>query len=308
MKYEKPPTSIEKQITRLQARGMLCDDIDLVRRWLTTVGYYRLSAYWLPMEDIPNETDTRSKQFKDDCKFEDVVNVYIFDRKLRLLIMEAVERIEIAVRSRWTYYFTHEYGAHGYLDCEKFNASMEQYKGLAKIAENVTSSNELFIKHYKGKYTEPVLPPLWAVTEIMSLGELSKWYSRTKDNRIRQNIAREIGAYTKESLDSILQVLTLVRNICAHHGRLWNRKTVKRLRYIKKFRDDLVLDKTQDQPNQLENKLYNVLIVLLHLMRNQSEETTFPLRLFNLLTEVSDTNLEAMGFPEDWKNRNICCC
>lgn len=287
---------------------MQCNDIDLVRRWLTTVGYYRLSAYWLPMEEHPNLDETRSKRFKDGCKFEDVIKVYIFDRKLRLLIMEAVERIEIAVRSRWTYYFAHEYGAHGYLDCEKFNASMEQYKGLAKIAENVANSNELFVRHYKGKYTEPVLPPPWAVTEIMSLGELYKWYSRTKDNRIRQNIARELGAHTKESLDSILQVLTLVRNICAHHGRLWNRKIVKRLRHIRRYRDDLVLDETQSQPNQLDNKLYNVFIVLLYLMRNQSETATFPERLLNLLNEVSDEDLSAMGFPEDWKNRNIWNC
>lgn len=306
MKYEKPPTTIEQQVERLKERGMSCNDIDLVHRWLTTVGYYRLSSYWIQMEASPNNCDTRSKRFRDGSKFEDVVDIYIFDRKLRLLTMEAIERIEIAVRSRWTNLFTLEYGPHGYLNNENFTCGMDHPIIVAKIANQVADSSEIFVQHYKQKYTSPVMPPLWVVTETMTLGQLSKWFAVTSKNSLKSNVARDLGLPTRELLESILQVLALVRNICAHHGRLWNRKTVKKLPNFKRIKNDMEFEfNSETNQSQPQNYIYNVLVVIVYLMRSQSEETTFPCRLFNLLIEISDENLSSMGFPDDWKGRDI---
>jgi abortive infection bacteriophage resistance protein len=308
MKYEKPATEIKDQAQLLRDRGMVCDDMDLVIKWLETVGYYRLSAYWLPMEQLPKEGDTRSKKFRAGCRFEDVVRIYIFDRKLRLLTMEAIERVEIAVRARWTNRFTLEYGAHGYLDNENFRCGLKHPQMLATVAKRVDDSNETFIDHYKRKYNSPVLPPLWAVTETMTLGELSQWFARTSNNRLKSSVARDLGLPTRELLETTLQVLALVRNICAHHGRLWNRKIIKRPPLIQRFRDDMALEKpSAENPEQTQpqNYIYNVLVILIRLMENQSNETTFPARLFNLLCEAQALELTAMGFPNDWRARPV---
>ena len=101
MHFNKPPTTIDEQIDLLIERGMQ-GDAALMRRWLETVGYYRLSAFWLPFEVPPADDKTRSKRFAAGLRFDTIVDIYVFDRKLRLLVMEAIERIEIAVRSRWT--------------------------------------------------------------------------------------------------------------------------------------------------------------------------------------------------------------
>ena len=121
--------------------------------------------------------------------------------------------------------------------------------------QHVDKSEETFILYYKGKYTDPYSPPLWSATELMTLGELSKWFQATKDNKIKSQVGRDLGLPTKEIVEGTLQVLALTRNICAHHGRLWNRRTVKRLPKIKRFKDDLVLV-TEGKQEENDNRLY----------------------------------------------------
>jgi abortive infection bacteriophage resistance protein len=104
----------------LKGRGLVCADEALVRRWLVTVGYYRLSAYWLPYELPPSEGQTRSKTFPPDTAFESIVDIYTFDRQLRLLVMEASERIEIALRASWTHRLSLASGPHAHMDPSLF--------------------------------------------------------------------------------------------------------------------------------------------------------------------------------------------
>lgn len=305
MKFEKNPTTIEEQIELLSDRGMDITCPALVERWLKTVGYYRLSAYWLPFEEKPADGQTRSKKFIEKTRFEDVIDIYTFDRKLRLLVTEAIERIEINVRSRWSNHFSLEYGAHGHLTPELFISGEYYEKLYEKMSVQVNISKEVFIQHYKEKYTKPSLPPLWAATELMTFGELSKWVKVTKDSKLKKAVARDIGLPTKETLDSTLHVLCYVRNICAHHGRLWNRKTVFRIQKIKLFRDSLEPDHVANAKGQLQqsNYIYNVLSVLVLLMRHQASDTTFPKRLRKLIETRTDTQRYLMGFPENWTER-----
>lgn len=102
MQYKKTATTIDEQLNLLKQRGMKCTDEHLVKLWLKTVGYYRLSAYWLPYEQPPVAGQTRSKKFYAGTEFEKIVDIYTFDRQLRLLVSEATERIEIALRTSWT--------------------------------------------------------------------------------------------------------------------------------------------------------------------------------------------------------------
>lgn len=301
MLYDKPATTIEEQISLLRDRGM-AGDSELLRRWLETVGYYRLSAYWLPFEIQPAADATRSKTFPEGTQFADIVDIYVFDRKLRLLVTEAIERVEIALRARWTNRMTLAHGAHAHLQREHFASGYNHVALLSQMCARVESSSEVFVEHYRRKYDEPFLPPLWMVTELMTFGELSRWFVATKDPKVKDAVAKDLGLPSREVLDGTLQLLSYIRNICAHHGRLWNRHTVKRLPFIKRFKDDLVVETNGDQ-RQSSNQIYNALVALVHLMRRQSPDTTFPARLVELISTRSATQQRAMGFPGDWLDR-----
>jgi abortive infection bacteriophage resistance protein len=279
-------------------------DAALMQRWLETVGYYRLSAYWLPHELPPAQGQTRSKRFGVGTEFSDIVEIYVFDRKLRLLIMEAIDRFEIAVRARWTNRLSIAHGSHAHMFSENFRNGFDHAQMYAKIAQNAKQSSEVFIEHYRTKYTDPYLPPLWQVTELMTLGELSKWVESTKDNRIKDALARDLGLPNKETMEGVLQLLSYTRNICAHHGRLWNRKTVKRAPNIRQFRVDMDIERTGNQ-HQPRNSLYNVLVVLGRTLRHQSPDTSFPQRVARHVKARPLRQRRAMGFPDDWQTRPL---
>jgi abortive infection bacteriophage resistance protein len=305
VRFNKNPTTIDEQIIFLKDRGLCISDKDAARQWLETASYYRLSAYWLVFEHPPNDGSVRSKNFVKGATFDDVISLYIFDRKLRLLVLEAIERIEIHLRSRWTYYMVHEHGPHAHLDSKLFANVFKHAEQFCKLARSVERSQETFIEYYKDKYSKPNIPALWHVSELMSFGELSKWFQITKDNEIKYKIAKDIGLPTSQTTEGTLHVLSYVRNICAHHGRLWNRKTVKRLPKIKWFQDDFKMVENDKGGQELDNSTYNALVAILHLTLSQKTDTTLKQRLFDLLNEQPDKTLCMMGFPNDWRDRPV---
>lgn len=305
MLYDKPATTIDDQIALITERGMAGDE-ELMRRWLETVGYYRLSAYWLPFELPAPQNQTRTKKFQPGTRFETIVDIYVFDRKLRLLVMEGIERIEIALRSRWTNRLALAHGSHAHLDVGAFQSGYDHISLLSSLSNRAKDSNEVFVEHYRQKYAEPFMPPLWVVTELMTFGELSRWFALTKDLKVKSAVAKDLGLPSREVLEGTLQLLSYIRNICAHHGRLWNRQTVKRLPNIKRFRNDLVVvDTVTEQGTQTQpaNFIYNALVVLVHMLRRQSPDTSFAQRVAALVETRSAGQLRAMGFPVDWRVR-----
>jgi len=175
MRFTKPPTTLEQQIHLLETRGMSIPDHNRACHYLAHLNYYRLGAYWLPFE-----ADHSTHQFKTGTTFEDVLHLYIFDRELRLLVMDAIERIEVSVRTQWAYHLGHIYGAHAFLDKSIFNNGNQYQRCIKNLKEEIDRSQETFINHYRNKYDDLELPPIWAVVEVMSLGQLSKWVSNIK--------------------------------------------------------------------------------------------------------------------------------
>lgn len=164
---------------------VIADDAS-AKFYLQHLNYYRLGAYWLPFE-----ADHSTHQFKSGTNFGDILNLYIFDRELRLLVMDAIERIEVSVRGQWAYQLAHKHGAHAHLDTNLFDHKHYQ-SNLSKLSEEVRRSDEIFIKHYLSTYKEP-LPPVWVVCEVMSLGQLSRWYNSLKPKATRRAIADVYG-------------------------------------------------------------------------------------------------------------------
>jgi len=155
------------------------------------------------------------------------------------------------------------------------------------------------------------MPPLWVVTELMTFGELSRWFALTKDVKVKSAVAKDLGMPSREVLEGTLQLLSYIRNICAHHGRLWNRQTVKRLPNIRRFSDDLVVVEARTEQGiqaQPANFIYNALVVLVHMLRRQSPDTSFAHRVADLAASRLPEQLRSMGFPADWANRPCWSC
>lgn len=171
MRYDKPALSIADQVARLQQRGLQCADEARVQHYLTHIGYYRLSAYWLPFEQPATDGQPRDHQFQPGTNFEQVLSLYIFDRQLRLLVMEAIERIETAIRTHWAHALAMRHGPHAHLDASLFKSPWQHASDIARMAGDLQDSSETFIAHYRRQYSEPYLPPIWAVVETLTLGQ-----------------------------------------------------------------------------------------------------------------------------------------
>lgn len=186
MLFNKSPKTIDEQIELLISRGMIITDHPKVHDVLTHVNYYRLGAYWLPFEQ-----DHENHIFRSGTYFDDVLNLYIFDRKLRLLVLDAIERIEVSCRTQWAYFMAHNHGSHSYLDSTLARKESYWVSNLQSLENEVKRSKEVFIEHYKNKYTQPDLPPIWAVSEVMSLGLFSRWFTNLKPMATRKKIANQ---------------------------------------------------------------------------------------------------------------------
>ena len=293
VKYNKPHLSVDEQIRQLQQRGMLIDDHALASHYLQHLNYYRLAGYWLPFE-----ADHTTHQFKQDTTFAQILSLYVFDRQLRLLVMDAIERIEVSVRTQWAYQMSNKYGTHPHLERRLFKKKWWYAENLQSLQKEIRRSKEPFIYHLKSKYDED-LPPIWATVEIMTLGQLSKWIANMCHGQDRNAIARQYDM-DEINLVSFLHHLTTVRNICAHHSRLWNREFTFTFKIPRKRPADLLSVFNL----QASRKIYNTLVMSAWLMDKACPENHFRQHLVELLKQHS-IDEKAMGFPKQWRELNF---
>lgn len=283
--YDKGFKSVDEQIDLLKLRGMQFLDESYARAVLEHVNYYRLRAYWLPFE-----IDETTHRFRKGTIFERVMELYLFDRQLRLLLIECLELIEVSIRTHLARHLSEQFGAHGYLNQSIAKNPAAWSKQLQRLVEEVNRSHDVFILHFREKYQEP-LPPIWAASEVMSFGTLSKWYKNVLPTRMLNDIARTFKL-PGIVLASWLHHLTTVRNIVAHHSRVWNRQftIVPRTR----------ISSDESAFNQGDRRLYNTIVILQH-MRNVIEPTNnWAEDLHILMAEFKIEPIE-MGFPSNWK-------
>jgi abortive infection bacteriophage resistance protein len=297
--FIKQPTTFAQQVEILVSHGLSVPDIAKAEFYLSQLNYYRLAAYCLPFE-----THHASHQVLPGTTFDDVLNLYIFDRELRLLMLDAIERVEVSLRTQMAYHLSHRHStAHPHLDQTIFKNLARYQAGLTNLQNEVTKSNEDFIRHLTTKYQE-LLPPIWAVVELMTMGQLSKWYSNIAERADRQAISFN-WQLNERVTTSFCEHLSLVRNIAAHHSRLWNRKITKKMTLPTQGPADL-LSSLLSLPDTDQNsrKIYNTLTMTLYLMNVIAPNHHWKARLKDLITAHSiDTS--KMGFPVDWETRPL---
>lgn len=294
MDYDKPPLTFVQQIEHLISRGLAIPDKVEAAHYLAHLNYYRLRAYWLPLE-----SDSKQHIFKEGASFDQALDLYVFDRKLRLLVLDAIEQIEVSLRTQWAYLLAHRYGSHAYTDRRYFKSPSRHAKSLAHLCDEVSRSDETFIEHYRRTYTNPKLPPVWVVCEVLTLGQLSRWYDNLAKPSDRQAIASSYGLDEK-ILCSFFHHLSIVRNLCAHHSRLWNRRFVFTPKLPKRpARIAGCIDFNSPR------NLYNTLVLIRYVLSIIDPRSNWKDRLVALLGEDSSIDAAAMGFPNGWQRLEI---
>ncbi len=272
---------------------MVIADHGLAQHCLAHISYYRLRAYWYYFEIDP---DDGTHRLREGTTLEQVLSLYDFDRKLRLLINDGLERIEVATRGSWAFYLAMVHGPHGYIDPQHYSNKDQFDKNSIQLQSEVERSHDTFIEHYNTKYGDPPLPPVWMAAEVMSFGLLSKFISSMAAKASRQAIARPMGL-DERVFTSVLHHLGMVRNVCAHHGRLWNRRLTVTVK-LPQNPSDLASSINPNAPR----RIYNTLAIMVHLMRRVAPSSDWPERLLELLHTHPTDDLNAMGAPEGWQS------
>lgn len=291
MKYDKQPINIPQQLQILKQRGLLVSDPSEAIEILNSISYFRLASYWQSFE----VQDSDSHEFIRGSRFEDVVNLYLFDKKLRSLIFSAIQDVEIALRTRIIQHFSLRYGAFWFMDSTLFKNEVIFSNCLDNITTEVKRSTEVFLKVHFEKYDEPALPPVWKTMEVASFGTLSKLFCNFKDVEVKKEVAKSFGLPQYSYLESWMKSISALRNCCAHHGRLWN----KRFPLIPQMPSRLPLCWILAKPRQ-QFKLYAPLCCLAYLEQCIKPQNTFTQEIVSLLTNVQNTILKSMGIPSDW--------
>ena len=290
MKYSKPFKTFEEQADLLVSRGM-GGDRDVLVAHLKDVGYYRLSGYW---HIFKREDNT----FDEGTTFSRVWDLYTFDRQLKLIVFDAIERVEVYIRTQLAYELAKAGGPFGYLDRGNLPGLDDERYGklLRRCRDAFGRSREPFVIHFRDVYgDDQELPPYWMLVNLMDFGMVLSLY-RGAPSRVRKSIAAAFGIEPRV-MDSWLMTLNTTRNICAHHGRLWNR-TLGTKPSIPRAKND----PRWHRPYEVRgDKVFVVLTMLSAMLEIVAPDTRWRDRLFQLLDTRSEEDMWRMGFESGWK-------
>ena len=318
MAYNRPWKSFSEQLQLLKDRGLIITDDDAALRYLERIGYYRLSAYLhtfrqfeLKMEDA-KIISTRLDSFVANTHFEDAIKLYWFDRRLRLILMDALERIEVAVRVDIAYLLGQK-DAFVHHDIKyfhpRFATRMNKRAGKSafdlwheKYGSLVNRSKEDFVKHYKRNHGDDL--PIWVAIEVWDFGAMSQLFAMMKVPD-QTKVANKYGLSDFKIFASWLRALNYLRNLAAHHSRVWNRNVVDQPKLPKQGeiawcdgfigKDDLIA------------KPFLLMAICKQLMVVINPDSAWHLRLADLLGEFPEIqsdrkpSIEDMGTPENWE-------
>jgi abortive infection bacteriophage resistance protein len=323
--YTKPWTPIEQQIIQLQGRGLLVDDPAAAALLLAEVGYYRLTGYLYPArksQHVMTEAgrpDVRIlSSYRPGTRIEHAAELIAFDRRLRLHVLEAVERIEVSLRTQVGYILGRR-SAFAHRDPRNFTPSFlaervnartgrvtsEHGEWLTRVDERRASSREAFVEHFRDKYDDQM--PIWALTEILELGHIARLY-RGLQNDLATEIAMHYKIPSKRILTSWIASTNYVRNVAAHQARLFNRKLVDAPMRPRVAMVPLLDHLRDDSAPKQDFGLYNALAVMAYLLRSISGHSEWVGRLREIVggfPTVPFLGIDSMGFTPGWDEHEL---
>lgn len=280
------------QIRLLKTRGLSFKDESKALHLLDNISYFRLKSYLLPF--ISNK---QTGLFKINSRFEDTYLLYKFDSALRKLIYVELEKIEISLRTQVSQNFAMAHGLYWFSDASLFSDACKHSNILGNVESELNRSDDDQILSFKKSHNEP-FPPSWMTMEVTSFGTLSLLFKYMNKGRTKRRVAKYYGI-ADSILESWIHSFVYVRNICAHHSRLWN-KTLRVIACIpKKTALPFIREKVQN------DKVYYILCLIRYMLQIISPNSSFTDRLKSLLQDYPSVDIKAMGFPEQWESEPL---
>lgn len=297
--FNKNALTIQQQIEQLIERGLIIKEEDQATHYLSHISYYRLAGYWWPMQ-----SDKENHIFKPNSRFADVIALYNFDRELRLLLFDVIEKIEISLRTKLIYHLSHEFDPWWFQNTSLFNDTSELIKTLSSFDEEIERSKDTFVKEHKKKHKDDLrFPPSWKTLELTSFGSLSKLYGNLKNNiKSKDTIAAEYGTVNHTFLPSWLQSIAQIRNYCAHHSRLWNKNLPGKPKLLPKPPNAWVANVPKENEYHM---LYVHLCCMKYILNIVQPQNHFTARLANLFDKYPNVDPEALGMKPDWQQEPL---
>ncbi len=296
--YAKPALNIEQQADLLLNRGLKDISKEALITKLSSVNYYRLRGYTYAYQD--NTVD--STPFLRNSSWNYIWNDYVMDSRLRSLIFESISHIEIALRTQIELVMSLSYGPNWYTDSRYFFNSDFFNKNFKELEKCWERSEEKFKKHYETKYIETELPPSWMIFETSTFGLTSKYYESIDNNYSEKAQIAGFFGFGKSQVFifiSWLKHLTTVRNVCAHHSRLYSRANINRPVFPKKLKGSWV----SSWPN--DDRVYTSVCIIKKLLDYCMPEYDFVGKLKPIIKMARKEQLPSMGFPVDWESEPL---
>lgn len=293
-RYSKTYASPSQLVALLQSRGLLIENAARTENYLRHIGYYRFSAYLYPLLSPPKV----SHVFKSGATFNQALDMYRFDRHLRLLMFNEIEKIEIAVRSAIVNITSLETGNPFWMtDPSCFYDANIFVKTKQLIDAELMKSREDFIDHFRNTYSDQC-PPSWMLAEILPLGVITKIYNNIKSNQIRKKIAQEflLGVPV---FNSWMTIITVARNNCCHHARVWNRTFALQVLMMRRMTKPWITIPVN------QKKVYFSLCIIKYFLNIISPHNDMKDKIDVLLANYPAIDTVAMGFPHEWENEPL---
>ena len=295
--YQKPPKTFIEQAGIMASRGMDIRDTEDAASWLSDVNYYRASGYWL--------TFKHGDTFMPGTSLDDIQSVYGLDSELRLWLWTAISRIEIKARTSFAYHLSMATGSAMAYENPVYFKNRSSHEGAMKAIEKerdrAYDEGVPCVRHNMDTYH---MLPLWAVVEITSMGMISRMYGNLSDaarypdgRTVRDAIAGDFDI-SPVHLQSWLRHLTYVRNLCAHHRRVYNRMMTT----LPKLLDN---DKTvlNTKHGRSSKRVFTSIVIIMRIFQRTwpGDWPGMARRLAEVIDSHPGVSLLPMGFPGDWK-------
>lgn len=313
MAYEKPYLAIPQQIELLRSRGMVLEDENKAAEYLKRIGYYRLSAYWHPLRRRDAVSGRVLDDFADGATFKQVTDMYIFDGRLRLVTLDALERLEVSLRTQVALTLG-EYDPLAHRQSKYLDGKFTQPKDgkpskhrswLNRLDARALDSKDDFAEHFRSKYPDDSMP-IWVAVEMLDFGPLSMLVAglRTKD---RMKLGAEYDGLNEKLIPSWVRALSFARNVCAHHSRLWNKPLVNSPALTSKLSPPQDLLHVMAAPGK-NTRYYALACTIQFMLKYVNPRTRWTERFVEVIDGFPATDrftLTSSGFPEGWKQENL---
>lgn len=289
--YNKLPTTFEDQIKLFENRGLKLENKSKVLHLLKKISYYRFSAYCYPLLVEPKSAHT----FKDGASFEKAYTIYKFDRELRLLVVRELEKIEVAIRSQIINVMSNYTGTPFWLnDPTNFKEKEKHTRTIIEMKNDYRKSDAQFLKAFKNKYSD-YLPPSWMILELMPFGNLSILYENLSPVVQKREIAEYFGL-DRKTFTSWIHCFAYLRNVCAHHMRLWNRE----MGIQPKIPTELSKTWLKKLPKS-NSRCFFLFSTILYILQTVDPRNQFIFKIRMLFNKYPNIDPVAMGFPSEWE-------